>query len=240
MSDKIFHQTSWALTATGRPLELYKKAHTLAHHAPTEKPILFIGGVHGDEPEGVRLAHDFLQWLLEEEKLVSQTHGRPRLRPWMLIPCLNADGFHANQRTNSRGVDLNRNFPSSDWNSHMKAPRYYPGPKAGSERETQALIQLIEDEKPQLIVHFHSWEPCIVYTGAQGRRAAEILGEQTGYEVREDIGYPTPGSLGQYAGADKKIPVICIEAQEKSDLATIWPRFSHGLKKLMLTQESLT
>jgi protein MpaA len=237
MPTKIFHQTSWALTSTGRPLELYKKTHTLAHHLPAEKPLLFIGGVHGDEPEGVRLAQDFLQWLLAEEKNVADNHGAP-LRPWLLIPCLNPDGFNMHQRTNYSGVDLNRNFPSKDWEAHMKAPRYYPGPSAGSESEVKALVQLIEDEKPQLIVHFHSWEPCVVYTGSPGRDAAEMLGQGTGYEVREDIGYPTPGSLGQYAWEEKKIPVVCIETQEKSDLDTIWPTFAPGLKKLMRSRKT--
>lgn len=226
MQGKIFHQTSWALTAQGTPIELYKKSHTL--NSFSERPILFIGGVHGDEPEGVHLAQQLLIWLKEMESTSSN-----KIRPWLLIPCINPDGYSQLQRTNGNGVDLNRNFPSRDWNSEAKAPRYYPGPSPGSENEVQALVKLIEDEKPQLIVHFHSWEPCVVYTGLPGQRAAEILASGTGYEFREDIGYPTPGSLGQYGWLEHQIPVICIEEKEHVDLHLIWPRFKAGLEMLL-------
>lgn len=226
MQAKIFHQTSWATTSQGTSIELYKKSHSLSDFS--ERPILFIGGVHGDEPEGVRLAEEFLHWLKQEEATDSA-----RLRPWILIPCINPDGYGKNQRTNANGVDLNRNFPCRDWSPEAKAPRYYPGPSPGSEREVQALVKLIEDEKPQLIVHFHSWEPCVVYTGAPGKQAAEILATGTGYEAREDIGYPTPGSLGQYGWIEHQIPVICIEEQEHIDLNLVWPHFKPGLEILI-------
>ncbi|ASD62482.1 M14 family murein peptide amidase A [Bdellovibrio bacteriovorus] len=226
MQAKIFHQTSWATTSQGTSIELYKKSHSLSDFS--ERPILFIGGVHGDEPEGVRLAEEFLHWLKQEEAANSG-----RLRPWILIPCINPDGYGKNQRTNANGVDLNRNFPCRDWSPESKAPRYYPGPSPGSEREVQALVKLIEDEKPQLIVHFHSWEPCVVYTGAPGKQAAEILATGTDYEAREDIGYPTPGSLGQYGWIEHQIPVICIEEQEHIDLNLVWPHFKPGLELLI-------
>ncbi|WII72418.1 M14 family murein peptide amidase A [Bdellovibrio sp. 22V] len=226
MQGKIFHQTSWAKTSRGTPIELYKKSHSLRDFS--ERPILFIGGVHGDEPEGVRLAQELIRWLLEQEALKSE-----KIRPWLLIPCINPDGYSQNQRTNANGVDLNRNFPCRDWSPEAKAPRYYPGPSPGSESEVQALVKLIEDEKPQLIVHFHSWEPCVVYTGQPGKEAAEILASGTTYEAREDIGYPTPGSLGQYGWIEHQIPVICIEEQEHISLDLVWPHFKPGLEKLL-------
>ncbi len=229
MQGNIYHQSSWAQTSLGTKLPLYKKSHSLRQFS--EQPLLFIGGVHGDEPEGVHLAEEFLHWLQSEE----QKHSE-KIRPWILIPCLNPDGYSQNQRTNANGVDLNRNFPCRDWSPEAKAPRYYPGPSPGSEPEVQALVKLIEDEKPQLIVHFHSWEPCIVYTGSPGKQAAEILASDTGYETREDIGYPTPGSLGQYGWIEKKTPVICIEEQEHIDLNKVWPHFRQGLEQL-LTQK---
>lgn len=226
MQGKIFHQASWAKTQLGTTIDLYKKSHRLSDFS--DAPILFIGGVHGDEPEGVRLAQEFLNWLTSQEQKRSN-----EILPWILVPCINPDGYQKNQRTNSNGVDLNRNFPCRDWSSEAKAPRYYPGPSAGSENETQALVKLIEDEKPQLIVHFHSWEPCVVYTGAPGKQAAEILSTDTGYETREDIGYPTPGSLGQYGWLEKNTPVICIEEQEHIDLNLVWPHFKKGLELLI-------
>ncbi len=225
MQAKIFHLTSWAKTARGTSLEMYKKSHT---SNSKERPYLFVGGVHGDEPEGVRLAQDFLSWLQQMEATESE-----KIHPWILIPCLNPDGYQHNQRTNSQGVDLNRNFPSRDWSTDSKGPRYYPGPSPGSENEVRALVHLIEDEKPQLIVHFHSWEPCVVYTGQPGRIYADLITSGTAYQAREDVGYPTPGSLGQYGWLEKQIPVICIEEQEHIDLNLVWEHFGPGLQRLM-------
>ncbi|MBS1969893.1 MAG: DUF2817 domain-containing protein [Bdellovibrionales bacterium] len=237
MQAKIFHQTSWARSSRGTPIELYKKTHNSDGKATPKNPapILFIGGVHGDEPEGVRLAQEFLKWLQKTE----ETSPEQILHSWLLVPCINVDGFLRNVRTNDNGVDLNRNFPSSDWSPNAKGPRYFPGAKAGSEPEVQALVQLIDSEKPKLIVHFHSWEPCVVYTGAPGKEASTIIAGKTGYEVREDIGYPTPGSLGQYGWLDRKIPVICIEEQERIHLDQVWPHFEPGLTQLMTSDFSV-
>ena len=210
----------WVKTSTGRDISLYQNLHR-----SDVKPFLFIGGVHGDEPEGVRLAEDFLQWLMEHSDLNDH--------PWVLIPCLNPDGYSQNQRTNANGVDLNRNFPAQDWQLSEKKDRYYSGPHAASEIETQSLVQLVQKIQPRVIIHFHSWNPCVVYTGTPGAKFAELLTLGNNYEAREDIGYPTPGSIGQWGWLNCKTSVICIEEQENSDLNLVWPHFSQGLQKLI-------
>jgi protein MpaA len=210
----------WVKSSTGRSLSLFQNLHRI-----DQKPFLFVGGVHGDEPEGVRLAEDFLTWL--------DQNSDPNDHPWLLIPCLNPEGYHINQRTNANGVDLNRNFPSTDWTLSEKKDRYYSGPKPASELEVQKLVQLIEFTKPKAIIHFHSWKPCVVYTGAPGKPFAEILSRGNQYKTHEDIGYPTPGSLGQYGWLNQQIPVICIEEKEHSDLELVWPHFQQGLIQLI-------
>lgn len=219
MSSVVLHQTSWATSALGNPIEM------LCAENSNNSNILFIGGVHGDEPEGVELGLKFKDWL--------QKNNNSSLCSWTLIPCLNPDGYLKNQRTNGNGVDLNRNFPSFDWSSEHKAPRYFPGASPASEPEVKAVVNLIQQKKPQLIVHFHSWEPCVVYTGSPGKKWADIIAQHCGYISREDIGYPTPGSLGQYGWLEQQIPVICIEEQEHIDLSTVWPRFASGLQSLL-------
>lgn len=216
----IEHNPHWVKTASGASLSLY-----LNIHRKNLRPYLFIGGVHGDEPEGVRLAEEFLLWL--------KTHSSEQDHPWILIPCLNVDGFKNNQRTNSRGVDLNRNFPSRDWLSTPEKNRYYPGPHASSESEVKGLVDLITSTKPSVIFHFHSWKPCVVYTGEPGKPYADFLTQGNGYDSHPDIGYPTPGSLGQYGWLEHKIPVVCVEEQEKSPLENVWPHFKTGLTGLI-------
>jgi protein MpaA len=209
----------WAQSAEKRAIPLFMQDSLEA-----KRPVLFIGGVHGDEPEGVALAEGLLEWL--------KSHSHQPLLPWALIPCLNPDGYLRRRRTNGNGVDLNRNYPSRDWSPEHKAPRYYPGISPGSESEVQALVRWIEEFNPRLIVHFHSWQPMIVYAGESARPVAELLGKVSGYEVKNDIGYPTPGSLSRF-GLEKQIPIICIEEKDPTPRHKVWPRFAKAFETLL-------
>ena len=75
----------------------YTNSINLHHGAPAN--ILVLGGVHGDESEGIFLAH----LLLRQQTAVP------------VLPCLNPDGAMLRQRWNGRNVDLNRNLPTPDW-----------------------------------------------------------------------------------------------------------------------------
>ncbi|MCH2057460.1 MAG: DUF2817 domain-containing protein [Thalassotalea sp.] len=218
-----WQQSNWATSAKGKNIALFASKPIVELVA--ERPLLFIGGVHGDEPEGVELAEKWLMWLIE--------HNQQYNAPWVLITCINPDGYNINERTNGNGVDLNRNFPSMCWSDECKAPRYFPGSSPGSEPEVKALAKLIEQIPPTLIIHFHSWEPSIVYSGDSAKHAAEILAQASGYKAQPDIGYPTPGSLGEYGANDLGIGVICIEEQEGEPLENVFPRFKAGLIELM-------
>lgn len=223
MNLSVMHQSSWGKTSLGTPLELYQKIHA------GQAPWLFIGGVHGDEPEGVRLAEELLKWLIDAEKKQKIPE-----RSWILIPCLNVDGYQQQQRTNGRGVDLNRNFPTHDWSPDSKGARYYPGVAPSSENETQCLVELIEKVKPEVIFHFHSWKPSIVYTGDAGAKWAQFFSNDF-YPAQPDIGYPTPGSLGQYGWYQHKTPVICIEEKAGMKLDRVWENFRPGFERMFLS-----
>lgn len=219
MAILINSNSKWAFSAKGNPIALVSSGQ---NYTQSTRPILIIGGVHGDEPEGVWLSEHLIDWL-------SIT---PTQIPWLVVPCINPDGYSENKRTNGNGVDLNRNFPCPNWTTDHKQERYYPGPFAGSEPESQALIKLISEQKPQLIIHCHSWEPCIVYTGEPGKQDADKLAKSSGYLARPDIGYPTPGSLGEYGWKMCGIPVICIEEQEGEKKENIWPHFKAGFEAI--------
>jgi protein MpaA len=221
----VHYIPAWKTTTLGTPIELYSSASLT--DLKDLKPILLMGGIHGDEPEGVRLANDTLKWLK------SNTSSGKAMCPWILIPCLNVDGFKNKTRVNGRGVDLNRNYPSTDWSNEARAERYFPGTSAGSEIEIQSVVGLINDFSPRLVIHCHSWEPCIVGTGVTARKDTQRLAAASGYEGKDDIGYPTPGSLSSFGWFDKKIPVICIEENDQlKDYDSIWPRFEYGLREI--------
>jgi murein peptide amidase A len=217
----IHSEPTWARSRGGRPISRFHSVNAHASH-----PLIFIGGVHGDEPEGVALAEATLSWLKTESK-----SGAVKV-PWVLIPCLNPDGYATRARTNAAGVDLNRNYPARSWSPVAKEPRYSPGPSPGSEPEVQALVALIKSTNPRLIIHCHSWNPCIVLTGEPARADAERLVRASGYPLQDSIGYETPGSLSQFAWHDLGIPVICIEEKDPTPLDQVWPHFAAGVQAI--------
>lgn len=222
------HIKSWIHTDLGTPVELFA-SHPL-EQLKGKKPLLLMGGIHGDEPLGVLLAQQTLEFLKEDA-----ASGKPRVTlPWILIPCLNVDGYKRNTRVNGRGVDLNRNYPSKSWAPTAEKERYNPGPKPGSEAEIQGVVSLLQNYNPRVVIHCHSWKPMVVCAGEPGLRDAERLSRSSQYEVVPEIGYPTPGSLSQYGWWDNKIPVICIEEADEAAPNTVWPRFEDGIKEIFL------
>ena len=69
--------------------------------------ILAISLIHGDEHPAGSVGRN---WMIRLNRI------NPR-NTWRVIPLVNPDGAAAWTRYNAHGVDLNRNFPSFDWNS---------------------------------------------------------------------------------------------------------------------------
>lgn len=189
------------------------------------KNILLIGGVHGDEPEGFYLVEKFLQ----TPALWSTLEGKASL--W-IVPRLNPFGCAALSRTNKNLVDLNRNMPTKDWVKVAASARYFPGPSPASEFETRVLIDTIERLQPHLIVSAHSWNPMINYNGPC-LKVAQLMAKKTGYTVSDDIGYPTPGSLGTWAGWERKLPVITLEIERDTSEEVIWKTHAEALAEAL-------
>lgn len=186
-------------TSLGLPIMGYRFGEELKS-APK---VLILGGVHGDEIEGVFAAQGLLKAFMESyDYQLNLT----------LIPAFNAEGVHLRTRGNSRGVDLNRNLPTKDWSPEVKTPRYHPGAFANSELENQALVQFLEKEKPRFILTLHSWHPVLNVNG-DCLAEAESLAKSTGYKIDADIGYPTPGCLGSYAGLERTSPTLTYEIE---------------------------
>ena len=166
-------------------------------------PILILGGVHGDEIEGVIAAQGLLNFF------VSKEFSDPL--NLTLVPVFNYDGFLARKRSNASGVDLNRNLPTTDWQEKALKPKYHPGHRPNSESENQALVTHIMQTHPKYIISLHSWKPLLNING-NIRHLAERISKHIGYEIVEDIGYATPGSLGTY-GQENNIPVLTYEIE---------------------------
>jgi len=167
------------------------------------REVLIMGGIHGDEPEGIQAGLGLLASFKTSFPFQLKIH---------LIPCVNWEGMLEHQRTNANGVDLNRNLPTKDWTAEVAKPRYNPGPSPMSEPENKSIVQFLQDHKIEAIISLHSWNPMLNING-DCRGLAEAIAKTTGYEITEDIGYPTPGSLGTYAGLEKGIPTLTYEVE---------------------------
>lgn len=168
-----------------------------------DKTVLVIGVFHGDEPQGKFLIENYIANQMPSAK--NRT---------LFIPCLNPDGLFAQTRTNSNGVDLNRNFAANNWARAIEKDEFWGGEYAASEIETKFVQEIIEEFKPDCILTLHAPFCVVNYDGA-GEKIAQKISKIIDYPVQKDIGYPTPGSFGTYCGLERKIPTITLELNEK-------------------------
>jgi protein MpaA len=161
--------------------------------------LVVVAGVHGDEPSSVAAAVELIGWL----------RAHPPARSLRVMPVMNPDGIAAGTKNNGADVDLNRNFPARNFRLEHP-PRYFPGPAPASEPETRALIDLLEAQPIDGVVAVHAPFACVNHDGPAAEWAAAIAAS-CGWPAREDIGYPTPGSLGSWLGRDRGLPVVTLE-----------------------------
>ena len=167
--------------------------------------VLVVGAMHGDELSSASLA---LHWIQMAVQTPSNAH-------WRFIPALNPDGLMARpaKRVNANGVDLNRNFPTPNWKRDAKVywedrtkkdPRRWPGPAPLSEPESKYLHDEMERFKPDLIVSIHAPYGMLDFDGPS------VPPARLGRLYLDQIGI-FPGSLGNFGGIHKGMPVVTIE-----------------------------
>lgn len=173
------------------------------------KKILIIGVFHGDEFQG----EFFIKSYLEKSTVI----GKNSL---YFIPKLNSSGV----RKNLNGVDLNRNFPTKNWELGDKNSDYFGGEKPASEIETKYLVDLIEKNDFSAIITIHSPYKTVNYDGP-AENLANKISDILGYPPSSDIGYATPGSFGTYCGKERQIPTITIEIDEEENMELLNKKF---------------
>jgi murein peptide amidase A len=168
--------------------------------------VLLLGGIHGDELTASAIVFQWMQ---------AMQGPAARSLQWKIAPALNPDGLLAAKpkRVNANGVDLNRNFPTPGW--QQDAPRYwakatgsdprrFPGKAPLSEPESRWVSDTIESYKPDVIISVHAPFGVLDLDGPAEppRKFGRLLYNRVGVY---------PGSLGNYSGLHKQVPVVTIE-----------------------------
>ena len=177
------------------------------------KPVVLVfGGIHGEEGTAASTAESLVSYLRKNLEFC-------RGRCIAVIPRLNPDGLNVHRRVNNRGVDLNRNFPAHNFKACV-----LHGSHPASEPETRALVKVMNLLQPVRIMSIHSCR-----RGRHGNNwdgpAAKIAESMSQYNNYKHFGTwhnPTPGSFGNWAGVDKKIPVITLELPNDLSASRCW------------------
>jgi murein peptide amidase A len=135
------------------------------------RTLLVIGNMHGDERAGLRVVHRLRE------------HGVPAAVDLWTIRTANPDGTAADRRTNAHGVDLNRNFPRR-WKHAGAGTANYSGPSAGSEPETQALLNFVAKIQPRTTIVFHQPLDGVDSYRAKSMKLVHRLSRNSGLPVK--------------------------------------------------------
>lgn len=205
---------------------LREPIHTFKTEEDAQNYIYLMAGIHGDEVEGVYVLDQLFNWLKETNCV-----GLPLI----IIPAVNIDGYRINTRVNANGVDLNRNLPSNNWTNTVSEKKYYSGSAPLSEPENQYLVELFDKYPPRYIISFHAWKPLLNFNG-KCEHLANFMAKYNDYPVEGDVGYPTPGSLGEFGPEKYNAPVLTFELPPHNGdltLKKIWEQNKDGLLSLM-------
>ena len=133
----------WVLEITDHP----------GKHEPGEPEFKYIGNMHGNEVIGREVLLLLVQYLVENYGHDGQLTELVDTTRIHIMPTMNPDGYEAARegdvasvlgRTNARGVDLNRNFPS-----------FFHRPQHSPELETKAIMQWLNDIPFVLSANLH-------------------------------------------------------------------------------------
>ncbi len=182
----------------GRPINAY-------YFGSGSISILFTGLIHGDENSSGATMNS---WIAE---LDAKARNIPKGRKIVVVPTVNPDGVASGSRYNSKRVDLNRNFATSNWKKDIQTSdgtiKGGGGSSASSEPETRALANLVGSLAPRLVVTFHS-SGSLVNTNDVGISvgAGSNYASQVGYSLVRSSGtssafdYNVTGSFEDWLG----------------------------------------
>lgn len=223
----------------GREIRCYK----VIDNKVISNKLLIVAGIHGNEVGTVKLANHIINFFYNFNNINVFLY---------VIPCLNPDGYnqaiknpdyaHRGRvgRNNSRGVDLNRNFPTQNFqkNSEWGFGRNYSDEKiaaycgefGGSESETQILINFIKQKNIDNLIMLHNAGKDVVYNSGDqvAKKWAEIYNKFTKFKIRTDLNYS--GGVAEWA-KENNIHYLTVEGSSR--WGSDWRKQKSAVEKII-------
>ena len=165
--------------------------------------LLIICGVHGPEYVAPYNAYLFAKQLCDSVLTDANFFKLRAAFDVYILPCLNGYGMYHRLRGNANGVDINRNFPVSDWKVRGEDTKdtdasQYSGASAGSEFETQLVMHVTDLIQPDMCVDHHNYdkETWQFYTTVCDYRWIGLM-----YQSLVDCSYAFKKKYPQYFGS---------------------------------------
>lgn len=186
--------------------------------------IAILGSLHGDETQSIALTEELARYL--------KTHPESLKKVTVLIvKTPNPDGHAARSPYNVHGVDLNRNFPASNWTALQNSRA---GGKAASEAETRVVMRLLSEFRPTLLVHLKdSRDGGIINSEGNVRDRAEDLAQLINGQALQGLGAKTSGSMESYALTQLKCPSLTLLLPTEASDQAAWARNRDALLSLI-------
>ncbi|MCH2201603.1 MAG: hypothetical protein MK102_06520 [Fuerstiella sp.] len=187
---------------------------------------LVVGSIGGDDRAAVKLTEELARYVHRNQLIMGGVSTT-------ILRTLNPDGMKLGGHENSDQIYLNRQFPGSGLRLSSTEFRRLP-------KEIQFLVNLIDDQRPERIIHIRT------VRGSRGMLAASSGAENSGFEVAEWLNFTmrrlpadvSDGTLESWAADRPNCDVITVGIPRRTKSDEVWALYGDAVLNLLLDGKS--
>ena len=213
----------------------------------SNKKIVFVSCMHGNEVGTVKLAYKLINFLYEQKDCSDFT--------FYIVPSLNHDGLkvainnpdyaHGGRvgRFNANNVDLNRNFPTSDWQresvwsygkDYSRKDQVFCGQAPGSEPEIKSLCNFIKDQEIEVLFSFHNAGQDVMGNNNElSQKLIKIYSENTGFRLVDEDAWQKMSQTGTAKKWCDENNVAYVEVEGSNRWGSDWSRQKEAIVQVL-------